>query len=81
MDYGKIIATRKSKVYSGTSNITHKALYRVYYSIYFYKDSEKVIGYLTQDKPFTYSKGFGKKSEANKFLKDNNYIVEQWEEK
>jgi hypothetical protein len=79
MDYGKLIATKKGKKYIGKSNITHKALYHVLYGLYFYKENEKIIGYLASDKPFTFSKAFSKKSEAQKFLEDNDYTVEQWE--
>jgi len=79
--FGRIIATRKGKVYSGKSNITHKALYNVSYSVYFLNENEKVVGYLASDKPFTFSKSFNKKSDAEKFLEDNGYVFEKWEVK
>lgn len=73
MNYGKLVKARKTKVYSGNSTITHKALKRVSYQVYFYNDNEKVIGYLAQDKPYTYSKSSSLKSEITKFLLDKKY--------
>lgn len=79
MDLGNLVATRRGKTYSGVSDITHKTLYRVSYKIFFYRENEKVIGYLADDKPFTFSIGFNKRTEAEKFLKDNGYTMGGWE--
>jgi hypothetical protein len=80
MNYGKLITARKSKAYTGKSSITQKALYRVSYQLYFYDENEKVLGYLSDNKPFTHNKAFNKKSEAINYLKVNGYkIIIEWE--
>lgn len=68
MDYGTLIYTNKGKRYCGKSEITHKALYKVLYTLYFYKDGEPIKGYIADNKPFTFNKSFYKKSDMNKFL-------------
>jgi hypothetical protein len=75
MDIGTLVYIRKGKKYCGKSNITNKALYRVNYGVYFYKEGENIIGYLADDKPFTFSKGFDKKSDMDKFLKLYNHEI------
>jgi hypothetical protein len=69
MDIGKLVYTYKGKRYTGNSNITHKALYRVVYTVFFYKENEKVLGSISGI-DFTFSKSFYKKSEMDKFLKE-----------
>lgn len=71
--YGRLVKARKTKVYSGKSMITHKVLKRVSYQVYFYDDNEKILGYLAQNKPYTYIKSSNLKSDITKFLIENNY--------
>jgi hypothetical protein len=79
MDFGKLVYAQKSRRYCGKSNITHKALYRVLYRLYFYKEDQKQFGFVAGI-PFTLEKSFRRKGEANKFLKENGYHVESWKE-
>lgn len=79
MNYGKLVATRKSKQYVGKSIITHKALYRTSYGVYFYNEGDKEIGFLASDKPFTFSKGFDRKSEAENFLRGIGHNDVEWQ--
>jgi hypothetical protein len=69
MDIGELVYTYKGKTYTGKSNITHKALYNVIYTIFFYKEGEKILGSIAGI-DFTFSKSFHNKSEMNKFLKE-----------
>lgn len=69
MDLGQLVLTKKSKRYCGKSQITHKALYKVYYTAFFYKEGEKVLGFI-DGKQYTFDKGFTKKSDMDKFLKE-----------
>jgi hypothetical protein len=69
MDYGELFLIEKGKRYCGKSEITHKALYRVMYSVYFYKDGEKRLGFI-KGKEFTFEKSFKRKSELNNFLRE-----------
>lgn len=66
-DYGELVYIYKGKRYCGKSDITHKSLYRVIYTAYFYKDGQKILGSI-KGIDFTFSKGFYKKSEMDKFL-------------
>lgn len=66
--YGNLICTKKSRKYCGKSQITNKALYRVLYVVYFYKEGEKILGFI-DGKEFTFDKGFSRKSDMDKFLK------------
>jgi hypothetical protein len=68
MDIGTLVYTYKGKRFTGKSQITHKALHKVIYTVYFYKDGEKVLGSISGI-DFTFSKSFYKKSEMDKFLK------------
>ncbi len=68
MEYGTLICTKKSRRYCGKSTITNKALYRVLYWVYFFKDDEKVLGYI-DGKEYTFAKSFRSKSDMDKFLK------------
>ena len=69
MDYGILICTKKGKKYCGKSSITYKALYRVMYTAYFFKEGEKLLGFI-DGQPFTFDKSFNRKSEMDKFLRE-----------
>jgi hypothetical protein len=69
MDIGTLIYTYKGKRYTGKSKITNKALHRIIYTVFFYKEGEPIKGYIADDKPYTFSKSFYKKSDMDKFLK------------
>jgi len=71
LNYGILICTQKNRKYCGKSPITNKALYRVLYEVFFYKEGEKRLG-MIDGKDYTFSKSFSRKSEMNKFLKKGN---------
>ena len=73
MNYGKIIKTEKIRTYAGKSELTNKALYRTAYELACYKEGEKILGYFGQDNPYTFNKIFKKKSEMDKFIKENEF--------
>lgn len=74
MDYGKLVYIDKTRKYCGKSQITNKAIYRVKYLLYFFKNGDKQVGTIAGI-PFTIDKSFDRKSSMNKFLKDNNYQI------
>lgn len=72
MNYGKIIKAGKIRTYAGKSEITNKNLYRIAYELTCYKEGEKILGYLGQNNPYTFNKIFKKKSDMDKFIKEND---------
>lgn len=69
MDIGILVYNYKGKRYTGKSKITNKALYKVVYEVFFYKDGKKILGSISGIN-FTFSKSFYKKSDMDKFLKN-----------
>jgi hypothetical protein len=69
--FGNIVRVRKGFTYNKTRQPWGHV---VIYEVLFYKDGDKVLGWVGDNKPFTFDKHFRKKSELKKFLKDCGYF-------
>lgn len=72
-NFGELVRLDKEKYGAGKSSITNKQLKRTRYVALFYKEGEKVKGWISDKQAYTEEHTEHSKSDMTKFLKDNEY--------